>query len=60
MRLAEALLEEEMGFGMWRDRAEMADVAGYLEQIRTADMRTPDGRLKDPEEFLREVETFGE
>jgi hypothetical protein len=49
-----------MGFGMWRDRAEMADVAGYLEQIRTADMRTPDGRLKDPEEFLREVETFGE
>ena len=25
MRLADALLEEELGFGMWRERAEMKD-----------------------------------
>lgn len=61
LRLAEALLEQEVGFGMWRDRTEMADVEAYVEQIRNADMldvRAPDGRLKQPEEFLREVETF--
>ena len=60
VQLADTLLEEELGFGMWRDRADMADVATYVEQMREADMHTPEGRLKTPEEFLREVETFDE
>lgn len=60
LRLADSLLKEELGFGMWASRTDLADVAAYVEQSRTADMRTPEGRLKTPEEFLREVEGFDE
>ena len=60
LQLADALLEEELGFGMWRNRAEMSDAAAYVEQIRESEVRTPDGRLKAPEEYLEEVETFDE
>jgi hypothetical protein len=37
MRLADALLEEELGFGMWRNRAEMTDAAAYVEQVRESE-----------------------
>jgi len=60
LQLADALLAEELGFGMWRDRADLADVAGYVERMRETEMRTPEGRLKTPEEFLHEIEAFGE
>jgi len=60
LRLADALLQEELGFGMWRDRADLADVAAYVAQMREADLRTAEGRLKTPEEFLREIEAFDE
>jgi hypothetical protein len=60
LRLADALLEEELGFGMWSDRAQMADVAVYVERMRNEDVRTREGGLKSPEEFLREVERFDE
>lgn len=60
LRLADALLEEELGFGMWHPGAEIAVVESYVDQIRDADMRTPDGCLTRPEEFLRKVETFDE
>ena len=60
LQLADALLEEELGFGMWRNRADMADVTAYVEQMRAADMHTAEGCLKTPEEFLREIETFHE
>lgn len=60
LRLADELLEEEIGFGMWSDRAEMKDAAAYVEKTREEDMRTAEGRLKTPEELLREVETFDE
>jgi hypothetical protein len=60
LQLADALLEEELGFGMWRKRRETTDAAVYVEQIRESDMRMPDGRVKRPEEYLEEVETFDE
>ena len=60
LRLADALLEEELGFGMWRERAEMRDAAGYVDKLREDAMRTADGRLKTAEEFLREVKAFDE
>ena len=60
LQLADALLAEELGFGMWRDREDMADAEDYVSELRDADMRTPDGREKTPEEFLREIETFDE
>lgn len=60
LRLADALLEEELGFGMWRERAEMKDAAAYVDKLREDAMRTADGRLKTAEEFLREVKKFDE
>jgi hypothetical protein len=60
LQLADALLAEELGFGMWRDREDTADAADYVSDLRDADMRTPDGREKTPKEFLREIETFDE
>lgn len=60
LQLADALLEEELGFGMWRNRAEMTDAAAYVEQIRESDVLTPVGQLKAPEEYLAEVEAFDE
>ena len=60
LRLADALLEEELGFGMWRERAEIKDAAAYVDKLREDAIRTADGRLKTAEEFLREVRAFDE
>lgn len=60
LQLADALLAEELGFGMWREREDIADASDYLSELRDADMRTPNGGEKTPEEFLREIETFDE
>jgi len=60
LRLADALLEEELGFGMWRERAEMKDAVAYVDRLREEAMRTAHGRLKTAEEFLREVKAFDE
>ena len=61
LRLADALLAEELGFGMWAHRARNdGDAATYVEGIRDASMRTPHNRLKSPDEFLKEVEGFDE
>ncbi len=60
LMLADTLLAEELGFGMWAQRADVEDAATYVEGIRGESMRTPDNRLKSPDEFLREVEAFDE
>ena len=60
LQLADALLAEELGFGMWRGREDVADAEGYVSDLREADMRTPDCREKTPEEFLNEIETSDE
>ncbi|HKO96878.1 MAG TPA: hypothetical protein VJU86_07800 [Pyrinomonadaceae bacterium] len=60
LQLADALLAEELGFGMWRAREDVADAEGYVSDLREADMRTPDGREKRPEEFLSELEASNE
>jgi hypothetical protein len=57
LKLADTLLAEELGFGMWRDRADMTDVNAYVEQVRTQQMLKPDGARMTPAEFLRWVET---
>lgn len=46
LQLADALLGEELGFGMWRGREDVADAEGYVSKLRRADMRT-DGRNKE-------------
>ena len=53
--LADALLAEEPGFGMRRGHEDVADAEAYVSNLRVADMRTPDGREKTPEEFVREI-----
>ena len=58
LRLADALLEEGLGFGMWRERAEMKDAAAYVDRVREDGMCRADGGLKTGEEFLREVKAF--
>lgn len=60
LRLADTLLAEELGFGMWRDRSDLEDAAEYVVRIREESMRTPDGRRKEPDEFLKEVEAINE
>ena len=55
LQLADALLAEELGFGMWRAREDVADAEGYVSDLRESEMRTPDGREKTPEEFLLQV-----
>ena len=60
LQLADALLAEELGFGMWREREDIADAEAYVSDLRDAEMLTADGREKSPEEFLREIETFDE
>ena len=60
LQLADALLAEDLGFGlwgMWRGREDVADAEGFVSDLREADMHTPDGREKTSEEFLREIET---
>ncbi len=57
LKLADTLLAEELGFGMWRDRTDMADVEAYVEQVRAEQMFKPDGNQMTPAEFLRVVET---
>ena len=60
LQLADALLAEELGFGMWRNHDNGVDAEGYVSDLRDADMRTPDGREKTPKEFLSEIEMFDE
>jgi hypothetical protein len=60
LQLADALLAEELGFGMWREHEDLADAENYVSDLRERDMRTPDGREKTPEEFLSEIETADE
>jgi hypothetical protein len=60
LQLADALLAEELGFGMWRGREEVADAEGFVSDLREANMRAPDGREKTPAEFLGEIETSDE
>lgn len=60
LQLADALLAEELGFGMWRAREDVADAEAYVSDLREKNMRTPEGREKTPEEFLHEIETADE
>jgi len=68
------LRDKLLGFGMWksifdaneelrhklREVKEMKDVETYVEDLRTAESRHPNGHLKSPEEFLKELEEWNE
>jgi hypothetical protein len=48
LQLADALLADELGFGMWRRRDDVADAEGYVSDLREEEMLTP-------EEFLERI-----
>ncbi len=48
LQLADALLAEELGFGMWREREDVAKAEEYVSDLRDAEMRSPDGGVKTP------------
>jgi hypothetical protein len=60
LQLADALLAEELGFGVWRGREDLVDAEGYVSDLREAGMRTSNGQEKTPEDFLHEIETSDE
>ncbi len=52
------LRDKLLGFGMWEGVKE--DIETYVEELRAAESRHPDGSIKKPEEFLRELEEWNE
>ena len=54
------LRDRLLGFGMWEEVKEMEDIETYVEELRTAESRHPDGSIKSPEEFLKELEEWDE
>ncbi|MGZ8843518.1 MAG: hypothetical protein ACXW18_07635 [Pyrinomonadaceae bacterium] len=46
LQLADALLAEELGFGMWRARQDVADTEGFVSDLREKGMRTPNAFLE--------------
>ena len=44
---AEEFVTDDPLFGMWRDREDMADVAGYVRSIRTSRFNDDGTRRKD-------------
>jgi len=52
------LRDKLLGFGMWEGVKE--DIETYVEELHAAESRHPDGSIKKPEEFLRELEEWNE
>ena len=55
LQLILALRDRLLGFGMWERVKEMEDIETYVEKLRVAESRHPDGSIKSPEDFLREL-----
>ena len=60
VQLILTLRDRLLGFGMWGEVKEMEDIETYVEELRVAESRYPDGSIKKPEEFLRELEEWNE
>jgi len=60
VQLILTLRDRLLGFGMWGEVKEMEDFETYLEELRVAESCYPDGNIKKPEEFLRELEEWNE
>jgi hypothetical protein len=60
VQLILTLRDRLLGFGMWEEIKEMEDIETYLEELRTAESHHPDGSIKRPEEFLKELEEWDE
>ena len=59
-RLIGEVRERLQGFGMWQDRADMADPELYVERLREEESKHPNGEVKTPEEYLAEIAAWDE
>ena len=60
VRLIFTLRDRLLGFGMWEEVKEMEDIEAYVEEFRATESHHPDGSIKRPEEFLKELEEWHE
>lgn len=59
-RLIIEVRERSQGFGMWRDRTDLADPELYVLRIREEDAKRATGEPKTPDEYLAEIEAWDE
>lgn len=50
LQLADALLAEELGFGMWRAREAVADAEAYVSDLRNKNIQTSEAFLESVEQ----------
>ena len=60
IQLILTLRDRLLGFGMWKEVKEIEDIENYVEEFRVAESHHPDGSIKSPEEFLKELEDWNE
>ena len=60
IRLILTLRDRLLGFGMWKEVKEMEDIETYLEELRVVESHHSDGSIKNPGEFLKELEDWNE
>jgi hypothetical protein len=59
-RLIVEIRERSQGFGMWKDRADLADPELYVLRIREEDSTHTTGEPKTPDEYLAELKAWDE
>ena len=55
-RLVLEIRERSHGFGMWKDRADLADPELYVLRLREEEGKRATGEPKTPEEYLTELQ----
>ena len=59
-RLVLEIRERSHGFGMWKDRADLADPELYVFHLREEESKRATGEPKTPEEYLAELKAWDE
>ncbi len=59
-RLIIEIHERSQGFGMWKERADLADPELYILRIREEEAKQVTGEPKTPEEYLAELKAWDE
>jgi hypothetical protein len=59
-RLIVEIRERSQGFGMWQDRADLADPELYILRMREEESKRDTGEVKMPEEYLVEIRAWDE
>lgn len=60
VRLIVEIRERSQGFGMWKDRVDLADPELYVLRLREEEAKQASGEPKTPEEYLAELQAWDE